>query len=94
MGEESTETSTDLSSGDTTPGKCTLGADYPEATVGHLQPYDPSPAGGRCDLNWVNLGKSGLDGWTHFAAVPHNPGTDADRYESKLWAMYQSEMLL
>ena len=25
---------------------------------------------------------SGLKGWTHFAALPKNPGTDADRYEA------------
>ena len=25
---------------------------------------------------------SGLDGWTHFAALPKNPGTPADRYEA------------
>merc|ERR1711963_368543 len=60
-------------------GVCHLGDDYPGATIGHLTVYAASPSGNNCDLNWSNLEASGLDGWTHFAALPKNPGTDADR---------------
>merc|ERR1712136_37092 len=63
---------------DETDGECSLGADYPGATIGHLTVYAASPSGNNCDLNWSNLEASGLDGWTHFAALPKNPGTDAD----------------
>jgi len=63
-------------------GVCHLGDDYPGATIGHLTVYAASPSGNNCDLNWSNLEASGLDGWTHFAALPKNPGTDADRYEA------------
>jgi len=65
-----------------TDGECSLGPDYPGATIGHLTVYAASPSGNNCDLNWSNLEASGLDGWTHFAALPKNPGTDADRYEA------------
>merc|ERR1719322_690480 len=71
--EEDTEEETD--------GECSLGADYPGATIGHLTVYAASPSGNNCDLNWSNLEASGLDGWTHFAALPRNSGTD-DRYEA------------
>jgi len=63
-------------------GECPFGADYPGTTVGHITHYSSSPSGNNCDLNWANLEASGLDGWTHFAALPKNPGTDADRYEA------------
>jgi len=72
--EEETEEETD--------GECHLGPDYPGTTIGHLTVYAASPSGNNCDLNWSNLEASGLDGWTHFAALPKNPGTDADRYEA------------
>ena len=65
-----------------TDGECHLGADYPGTTIGHLTVYAASPSGNNCDLNWSNLEASGLKGWTHFAALPKNPGTDADRYEA------------
>jgi len=80
--EESTDSSTDLPGEATTAGECTLGADYPGATIGHLTHYSSNPTGNNCDLNWANLEASGLDGWTYFGALPKNPGTDADRYES------------
>ena len=63
-------------------GECSLGSDYPGAIVGHITHYASSPSGNNCDLNWDNLEASGLAGWTHFAALPKNPGTDADRYEA------------
>merc|ERR1712011_22254 len=65
-----------------TDGECHLGEDYPGTTIGHLTVYAASPSGNNCDLNWSNLEASGLRGWTHFAALPKNPGTDADRYEA------------
>ena len=77
-----TDSSTDVPSENTTPGECTLGEDYPGATVGHLTHYSSNPTGNNCDLNWANLEASGLDGWTYFGALPKNPGTDADRYEA------------
>ena len=79
-----TESSTDVPGEETTPGECTLGEDYPGATVGHLTHYSSNPSGNNCDLNWTNLEASGLDGWTYFGALPKNPGTDADRYEGGL----------
>jgi len=82
--DETTDSSTDVPSEDTTTGECTLGADYPGVTVGHLTHYSSNPTGNNCDLNWANLEASGLDGWTYFGALPKNPGTDADRYESGL----------
>ena len=72
----------DGSEDDTPASECSLGPDYPGATIGHLTAYAASPSGENCDLNWSNLEASGLDGWTHFAALPRNPGTEADRYEA------------
>jgi len=79
---EETEEEQEEETEEETNGECSLGPDYPGATIGHLTVYAASPSGNNCDLNWSNLEASGLDGWTHFAALPKNPGTDADRYEA------------
>jgi len=63
---------------------CPLGADYSGSPKGHVTHYSNDPTGNNCDLNWANLEASGLAGWTFFAALPKNPGTENDRYEAGL----------
>ena len=65
------------------PGEtCPLEADLSGVTKGDITWYQPYPTGGNCDLNWASLQSSGLDGWTHFAALPKSDDSAVDRYES------------
>jgi len=58
--------------------ECSLGEDI--GPHGELTVYSPTPNGGNCDLPWDFYNdKSTI---TMFAAIPKNPGTDEDAYDS------------
>ena len=60
--------------------ECTLGEDI--GPHGELTVYAATPNGGNCDLPWDFYNDNALPTMTMFGAIPKNPGTDEDAYNS------------